>query len=79
MAKTNYVTISEYIGSDEYSHRSAEVLRTVGLDDNYWGIRMRSHGESLMIEWYPSHSESWAESAAENYVMGIKDYIDDRD
>ena len=74
MAKTNYVLLSEYSGSGEYSNRSAEVLKTVELDENYYGIRMLSNGQSLSIEWYPSHSESYAESAAENFVLGVKDY-----
>lgn len=74
MAKTNYVLLSEFSGSGEYSNRGAEVLRTVGLEDNYFGIRMLSNGESLSIEWYPSHSEAYAESAAENFVMGVKNY-----
>jgi len=74
MAKTNYVLLSEFTGSGEYSNRSAEVLRTVGLESNYYGIRMISNGESLTIEWYPSHSESYAESAAENFVIGVKNY-----
>jgi len=74
MAKTNYVLVSEYHGTGEYSNRSAEVLHTVELDENYWGIRMLSNGESLSIEWYPSHSEAYAESAAENFVLGVKDY-----
>ena len=74
MAKTHYVLLSEFTGSGEYSNRSAEVLRTVGLESNYYGIRMISNGESLTIEWYPSHSESYAESAAENFVIGVKNY-----
>jgi hypothetical protein len=74
MAKTNYVLLSEFSGSGEYSNRSAEVLRTVGLESNYYGIRMISNGESLSIEWYPNHSESYAESAAENFVIGVKNY-----
>ena len=35
---------------------------------------MLSHGKSLSIEWYPGHSEAYAESAAENFVLGVKDY-----
>jgi len=31
-------------------------------------------GESLGIEWYKAHNEMYAESAAENYVLGIKNY-----
>lgn len=74
MAKINYVLLSEFSGSGEYSNRAAEVLKTVELEDNYYGIRMLSNGLPLTIEWYPSHSESYAESAAENFVLGVKDY-----
>ena len=28
----------------------------------------------LEYKWYPTKSEAWAESAAENYVMGIKSF-----
>ena len=74
MTKVNYVLLSEYSGSGEYSNRSSEVLKTVELKENYYGIMMLSNGESLRIEWYPSKSESYAESAAENFVLGVKDY-----
>lgn len=74
MAKTNYVLLSEFSGSGEYSNRSAEVLKTVELEENYYGIRMLSNGFPLSIEWYPSHSETYAESAAENFVLGVKNY-----
>ena len=70
----NYMLVSSYHGSDEYANRSADVLKTVELDKNYYGIRMMSNGKSLAIEWYPDHSESYAESAAENFVLGVKDY-----
>ena len=70
----NYMLVSSYHGIDEYVNRSADVLKTVELDKNYYGIRMMSNGKSLAIEWYPNHSESYAESAAENFVLGVKDY-----
>mgnify|MGYP003328885654 CR=1 FL=1 len=69
---SNYMLLSEYSGSDKYSNRKAEVLRCV--ENNNFGIRMYIEGESLGIEWYEGHSEAYAESAAENYVVGIKDY-----
>lgn len=70
----NYMLMSSYHGDNEYANRSADVLKTVELNENYYGIRMMSNGESLAIEWYPGHSESYAESAAENFVIGVKDY-----
>ena len=66
--------MSSYQGDNEYANWSADVLKTVELEKNYYGIRMMSNGESLAIEWYPGHSECYAESAAENFVIGVKDY-----
>ena len=43
MAKTNYVLLSEFSGSGEYSNRTAEVLKTVELEENYYGIRKGSN------------------------------------
>jgi hypothetical protein len=75
MSKVNYTLISEYQGSDKFKSRTAEVLQTVGHEPhNYYGIRMLSEGESLAIEWYPAHNVIYAENAAENFVMGIKNY-----
>ena len=70
-----YMEISTY----QQGHRRADVLRTSGQPENYWGVRYYSKekkGSFLVmgIEWYPTKSESWAEDAAENYVMGIKSY-----
>jgi hypothetical protein len=33
--------------------------------------------DSLCIEWYEGKNELYAEDAAENYVLGIKNYIRD--
>lgn len=65
-----YMEISSY----SQGNRKADVLRTSGESPNYWGCRFYLAGNSLGIEWYKAHSESYAEDAAENYVQGIKDY-----
>jgi hypothetical protein len=70
---TNNMLVSEFYGSDKFKNRKAEVLRSF-LDSPSFGIRMYIDGESLGIEWYKGHNELYAESAAENYVSGIKNY-----
>jgi hypothetical protein len=70
---TNNMLLSEFNGSDDFKNRKAEVLRSFG-DSPSFGIRMYIDGESLGIEWYRGHTELYAESAAENYVLGIKNY-----
>ena len=65
-----YMEISTY----NQGARRADVLRTSGEKQNYWGCRYYLGGNSLGIEWYKGHSETYAENAAENYVQGIKEY-----
>lgn len=69
--KMSYMEISSYFEKN----RQADVVRTVGLnEDNYFGVRYSIDNQVLGIEWYPTKSVSYSESAAENYVMGIKEY-----
>ena len=43
------------------------------LKDGHYGARFYdSHGVVIKTEFYKGHSETYAENAAENYVMGIK-------
>ena len=39
---------------------------------NDWGCDFYKSGEFIKSELYKGHSESYAESAADNYVFGIK-------
>ena len=60
---------------DKYStyvdgNRRADVIRKNGD----WGCKFYEDNKSIGVEWYPTKSEAWAESAAENYVMGIKKF-----
>ena len=71
MSDVSYMEISTYYEKN----RRADVVRTVGLNEkNFFGVRFSIDNNVLGIEWYPEHSETWAENAAENYVLGIKDY-----
>ena len=40
--------------------------------DGHWGCRFWHGGSVVKTEFYKGHSEAYAESAAENYVDGIK-------
>ena len=68
-AKT-YITLSEFYGKNKLK---ADVVRSTG-EDHVFGIRMYDGDVCLGLEWYEGRSESYAESAAENYVEGIKKY-----
>jgi hypothetical protein len=59
--------ISTYWGSDEYSDRKANVMK------NDLGFYIDMYSKDKLVESRPlyDHSEVYAESAAENYVMGI--------
>tara|TARA_Y100000992_G_C21123977_1_gene423265 strand:+ start:395 stop:604 length:210 start_codon:yes stop_codon:yes gene_type:complete len=59
--------ISTYWGSDEYSDRKANVMK------NDEGFYIDMYKKEQLVESRPlyDHSEVYAESAAENYVMGI--------
>ena len=59
--------ISTYWGSDEYSDRKANVMK------NDEGFYIDMYKKDQLVESRPlyDHSEVYAESAAENYVMGI--------
>ena len=58
---------STYWGSEEYSDRMAHVMK------NEEGFYIDMYKGDELVESRPlyAHSEVYAESAAENYVMGI--------
>ena len=37
-----------------------------------WGVHMSQDNKAGLLEYYPTHSEAWAENVAENFVEGIK-------
>ena len=45
----------------------------VGRTGNSWGVRFYKDNMWIKDEVYKGKSESYAEDAAENYVLGIKD------
>jgi len=65
----SYMEFSTYVDGN----KRADVVRSVGDPENrVWGVRYSIAEENLGIEWYEDKSESYAESAAENFVQGIK-------
>ena len=68
--KNSYMEISTF----QERNLKATVLRTSGRTENYYGCRFYIDGSSLGIEWYEGKNEIYAENAAENYVLGIKQY-----
>tara|TARA_Y100001937_G_C7087870_1_gene316217 strand:+ start:491 stop:673 length:183 start_codon:yes stop_codon:yes gene_type:complete len=55
---------STYVDGD----RRADVIKL----DGHWGCRLWEEGELVKTEFYRGHSEMYAENAAENWVVGIK-------
>ena len=37
-----------------------------------WGVHMSEGKKPGLLEYYPTHSEAWAEDVAENFVQGIR-------
>tara|TARA_S200000501_G_scaffold84143_1_gene76688 strand:+ start:3647 stop:3832 length:186 start_codon:yes stop_codon:yes gene_type:complete len=61
------MTYSTYVDGN----RKADVIKL----DNHWGCRLYENGELISTEFYKGHSEAYAEDAAENYVLGIKNAL----
>lgn len=49
-------------------NKRADVIKV----DSHWGCRLYVDSEVVKTEIYKGKSEAWAESAAENFVSGIK-------
>ena len=61
------MTYSTYVDGN----RRADVIKL----DSHWGCRLWEEGELVKTEFYKGHSEMYAENAAENWVLGIKDAL----
>lgn len=61
------MTYSTYVDGN----RKADVIKL----DNHWGCRLYEDGKLISTEFYKGHSEAYAEDAAENYVLGIKNAL----
>jgi len=57
-------TYSTYVDSN----KRVDVIKLDGI----WGCRFYEDYKVVKTEFYKGHSESYAENAAENYVLGVK-------
>ena len=60
----------EIYSTYEQNERVAHVVKHRASGS--WGIHMFKDNKPGLIEYYPTHSETWAENCAENFVLGIK-------
>ena len=65
--------VFQYITSKHWSHNGNNRKADVGRSGDSWGVRFYKDNMWIKDEVYKNKSESYAESAAENYVLGIKD------
>ena len=56
-----------------HSYMNENKKAEVGIRNGTFGIRMWKNNVWLKDELYKGHSEIYAENAAENYVLGIKE------
>tara|TARA_B100001057_G_scaffold498507_1_gene605713 strand:+ start:1460 stop:1687 length:228 start_codon:yes stop_codon:yes gene_type:complete len=65
---------STYVNGD----RRADVVRDMTPKKGKWGCRYTVKEQLIGIEWYTGHSEMYAENAAENFVNGIKNSVNNK-
>ena len=63
--------LSTYMGSDEYSDRTAKVLYDNQKKEFYVDMRMDGRSEIRGMKY---HNERYAEDCAENFVMGYGEF-----
>ena len=67
LEEESMIKLSTYVNGD----LKAETFKK---DGHYGAMFFDKFGEKIAEELYTGHSESYAESAAENYVFGIKKF-----
>ena len=63
---------NEYRVHSNYMEGSREAVVVKHRASGSWGVVLKEEGRPDFTEYYPKHSETWAENAAENFVLGIK-------
>ena len=63
---------NEYVVYSNYIKDSKEAVVIKNRHNGSWGVILKEEGRPDFIGWYPTHSETWAENTAENFVEGIK-------
>ena len=49
-----------------------DLTATVFEEDGIWGVKYCKGGEEVSVEKYPGKNKFWAQSAADNYIIGVK-------
>tara|TARA_R110001606_G_C15142398_1_gene624722 strand:- start:273 stop:488 length:216 start_codon:yes stop_codon:yes gene_type:complete len=62
----------EYIVYSSYMQGTREAVVVKQRAGSIWGVILREEGKQELLEWYPTHSQTWADNAAENFVDNIK-------
>jgi|TARA_R110000822_G_scaffold76716_2_gene184475 hypothetical protein len=63
---------NEFIVFSHYQKDSKKATVVKQREKGYWGVHMSVDDKKGLLEWYPTHSETWAENVAENFVEGIR-------
>jgi len=63
---------NEYIVYSSYYKDSKEAVVVKNKENGSWGVILKEEGKQDLLEYYPTHNESWADSVAENFVEGIR-------
>ena len=62
----------EYIVYSNYIKDGREAVVIKHRANGSWGVILKETGRPDFTEYYPTHSETWAENVAENFVERIK-------
>ena len=65
------IELSTYIGTDQYTDRTAKVLYDKSKKEYFVDMKMDGRSE---IRGMKIHSERYAEDCAENFVMGYGEF-----
>lgn len=63
-----YMVDSTHRGVKKNHTLSADLLRTVGLNENYYGVRTFIDNRIIEIDWYPGRDKAYAKSMVEKYI-----------
>ena len=65
------IELSTYIGTDQYTDRTAKVLYDKSKKEYFVDMKMEGRSE---LRGMKIHSERYAEDCAENFVMGYGEF-----
>ena len=62
----------EYIVYSNYYKDKKEAVVVKHVQNGSWGVILKEEGKQELLEYYPTHNETWADNVAENFVEGIR-------